>query len=375
MAKTPSTPAGPRLCPTCGTRVGTAATKCLVCGADLTLPVAATATPAGGRRSIFMALRGPYGLVIILLAVGLVLAIGALVMAATTGFPSLLDNSTDTPTATATWPPTFTQLPTETETPVPTFTPLPPIEYVVKPGDLCSGIAATYKVSVQSIIELNNLPPNCLLSVGKALLIPQPTPTPTLLPTITIAGFSSPVPLITHTVLLNETCGGIARGMNIALNDLIAANSLDANCTIRPGDVLVIPYVATPGPTPTATPLPPYIAPYQLSPADGERFIKPEDTTVTLQWASIGELREDEAYLVVVEDVTCDCARTYRQTATETKLILPETFRPTEAGPHLYRWTVTTVRTLTAANGAVTTEPAGATSVERGFIWNGAAAP
>ena len=37
MNKSSASPAAaPRLCPTCGTRVGAAATKCLVCGADLT---------------------------------------------------------------------------------------------------------------------------------------------------------------------------------------------------------------------------------------------------------------------------------------------------------------------------------------------------
>src|SRR3989304_536391 len=37
MTKTPAPPSSaPRLCPTCGTRVGAAATKRLVCGTDLT---------------------------------------------------------------------------------------------------------------------------------------------------------------------------------------------------------------------------------------------------------------------------------------------------------------------------------------------------
>jgi hypothetical protein len=135
---------------------------------------------------------------------------------------------------------------------------------------------------------------------------------------------------------------------------------------------LIIPFAPPAGPTPTASVPPRYPAPKQLLPADGQQFIKPEDQTVTLQWASVGELLLNEFYYVTVEDVTCRCGRVYEQAVTETKLIIPEEYRPAEAAPHLFRWKVTTVRQSNAGTvGQPIYDPAGATSPEAGFIWSG----
>ena len=61
---------------------------------------------------------------------------------------------------------TLTLTPTETlpPTPIPTETPLPPIDYVVRSGDTCGGIAVFFGVSVQSIVILKNLPSSCSIS-------------------------------------------------------------------------------------------------------------------------------------------------------------------------------------------------------------------
>ena len=66
--------------------------------------------------------------------------------------------------------------------------------------------------------------------------------------------------------------------------------------TVFLGQPLVIPLCrkfATPGPTPTATPPPPYAAPNLLLPSNGAPFTIADDT-VTLQWASVGSLQENE---------------------------------------------------------------------------------
>ncbi len=379
MNKSPSSSISSRLCPTCGTRVGAAATKCLVCGADLT-----AAAPSGvGRavgapgRAVKASLRGPGAwlfivLVILLVAVGggmLLFAMGKI------QFPAVLASATPSITPSLTSQPTFTPIPSATETLQPTATPLPPVEYKVKSGDQCGILAATYDVSVQSIVSLNHLDPNCLLTVGKTILIPQPTSTPTPLPTATLpVGLATEPPPFTHTVVSGETCGGIARVFRINLADLIKENGLKDDCPIRPGQVLIIPFAAPVGPTPTASVPPPYPAPKQLLPSDGEQFMKPEDTTVTLQWASVGELQLDEFYLVTVEDVTCRCGRIFKQAVTETKLIIPEEYRPTDAAPHLFRWNVTTVRQTNAGTAAQPLyDPAGATSPDAGFIWGASA--
>ena len=92
---------------------------------------------------------------------------------------------TDEPTQTST--PTMTLTPTNTPTmpAEPTWTPLPPLDYVVKANETCSDIAAQFHVSVQSIILANNLGTDCLLSEGRSIKVPQPTLTPSPVPSAT----------------------------------------------------------------------------------------------------------------------------------------------------------------------------------------------
>src|SRR3972149_8836690 len=109
----------PRLCPTCGTRVGELATKCIVCGADLnaTAPAARTGRPrrsflperptfaipkdraaappapqavsdsktddestAGGRRALSIPLPAVIAIIVVILLMGVALMLGALGM-------------------------------------------------------------------------------------------------------------------------------------------------------------------------------------------------------------------------------------------------------------------------------------------------------
>jgi formylglycine-generating enzyme required for sulfatase activity/serine/threonine protein kinase len=66
--------------------------------------------------------------------------------------------------------------------PIPTPTPPPeptPIVYKVQTGDTCGNIAASFGVSIQSIITLNSLDAECLITDGQNLLVrvpPRPTP-------------------------------------------------------------------------------------------------------------------------------------------------------------------------------------------------------
>jgi LysM repeat protein len=282
---------------------------------------------------------------------------------------------TSAPTNTV--PPTFTPQPTATETQAPTDTPLPPQEYTVAANDTCLKIAADFEVSFQSIITLNALDPNCTLSVGQVLLIPQPTPTPSPQPTATLnANIVTSIPRATYTVNAGDTLQGIAQFYGITVADLMEVNGITDPLSIRPEQVLIIPLErrVTPGPTPTATPPPPWPAPNQLLPADGETFAA-GDGAVTLQWTSVGTLRSDEYYYVEVEDVTCNCAGFRRWPTTETKWIVPDDFRPTDGTAHIYRWTVTTVRLRPGTEAQPVYDPAGTTSPHRVFSWSGNTAP
>jgi len=355
-----------------------------VCGADLTIKAGGRAGPQPKSLAGSAAREGarpPIVLLVLLsllIVVGLVggylLYTGAIKLPASVGGPTAAPTTlaVATPTVTHTQPPTFTPLPSATETTAPTGTPLPPTEYTVVLGDSCAAIAAQFQVSSNSIITLNRLDPNCNLSVGRLLLIPQPTGTPTPLPTATLgAVVATQVPRIQYTVFAGDTLGGIATFYGVTVADLMEVNGITDAASIRAGDVLIIPVerIITPGPSPTPTPFPPWPAPNQLLPADGQAFNA--DSVVTLQWTSVGALRPDEFYYVVIEDVTCNCARFYQQPTTDTKLIVPSTFRQTEAAIHVYRWTVTTVRQKPNTNVQPEFDPAGATSTIHDFVWQG----
>ncbi len=63
-----------------------------------------------------------------------------------------------------------------------------------------------------------------------------------------------------------------------------------------------------------------------------------------------------------------------QELVTDTKFIVPASFRPTEAIPHVMRWWVMPVRSVgTDAAGEPIYVSAGAASARRDFIWSGAA--
>ncbi|HNB54991.1 MAG TPA: LysM peptidoglycan-binding domain-containing protein [Anaerolineales bacterium] len=105
--------------------------------------------------------------------------------------------------------------------PLPTATPVPPdlprgskIEYIVKPGDSLSAIAALFNSTVEDIMKENNITNANALSAGQLLVIPvnmvtptatrPPTSTPitpgpgTLLPTATLTPINA-APSVTST--------------------------------------------------------------------------------------------------------------------------------------------------------------------------------
>lgn len=310
-----------------------------------------------------------------------VLLIGALVVylilssgatGATITQPTAEGTATNTPTIT----PTVTE--TLPPTAIPTETPLPPFDYTVRAGDTCGGIAFAFSVSVQSIVIANNLPTSCIISEGQLLKIPYPTSTPAPPPTDIpneATQTAQACEKVQYTVQENDTLGLIAANYNVPQDAIKFYNGL-ASDNVFIGSTIIIPLCerfATPGPTPTATPPPPYPAANLLLPADGAAFTLANDV-VTLQWASIGTLRDNEAYQVTVEDVTSGQGRRLTEYVTDTKLIVPTTFRPSDNLAHILRWWVTTVRQNGVdEQGQPVYESAGATSEKRVFTWVGVA--
>ena len=313
------------------------------------------------------------GLLVLFLVVGATVVYAGLSAAKRVVNPTAVPTQTETPTASPT--PTDTQLPTLP----PSATAEPPSKFTVQSGDTCGGIAVTFGVSVQSIILLNNLPASCNnLTVGQVLLIPHATATPAPLPTNTAQAADATraaCDKVNYTVQNNDTLSSIAANYAVPQQAIKDWNGL-ASDTVFIGQTLMIPLcarAATPGPTPTPTIPPPYPAPNLLLPSDGAAFTLANDI-VTLQWASVGTLRDNEAYQVIVEDITAGQAQRVVDYVTDTKYIVPTTFRPKDNVAHVMRWWVVPVRqTGSDDQGQPVWDNAGAASDKRDFTWVGAA--
>jgi LysM repeat protein len=245
----------PRLCPLCGTRASDLATRCLVCGTELSLPPGRLYRQRPRRY-----FPNPYALALL----GLFAFLGLGLLGLATGrvpLPAFLMDDTPTITPTFTPLPTITPTFTPSSTPLPTHTPLPPIEYTVVEGDSCLVIAWNYDVSVESIIFQNSLDNQCTISVGRTLLIPRPTPSPTPRPSPTVRGATAgpsptqptPLPVATYKVQAGDTCLGIALMYYTDVETIMRLNNL-TNCSfLREGQVLTVPLAPLPA---TTTPAP-----------------------------------------------------------------------------------------------------------------------
>jgi len=361
-----------KICPTCGTRIKEDADRCLVCGSTLNGTRADAQVVRGGRMpEITLGLPIAIGLVVIFLAIGAGMVYLALQQTggtgATTTTPTLTQTLTGTPTTTP-------EPPTATPSPMPSPT---PFSYVVVANDSCLAIAARFEVSIKSIVLLNNIPASCdTLFEGQELKIPHPTPTVTSFPTATLSGIEgtqAACDKVAYEVGEGDTLSSISLNYNVPEASIKSYNGMVSN-TVYEGLTLIIPLcerAATPGPSPTPTPPPPYPAPNLLLPPDGGVFSL-SDNQVTLQWSSVGLINTNEAYQVSVMDLTEGTGRKLVEFVTDTKFIIPGSFRASEDSPHIYRWSISTVRQVDVdENGNSIWEIAGSESEARVFTWTG----
>ena len=364
-----------KLCPVCGTRLSESATKCIVCGTELenTASTKKNEQIRSKRLPEFtLSLPAALGVLALLITLGAVIVFLVL----NGDSPAVVGDTTPAAEAgTATPSPTITITPTVTSTATqgPTWTPLPPLEYTVKPNDTCAGIAASFGISVQSIILENNLSANCDLYENQPLFIPQPTPTASPQPTATLSDAQKTeiaCETLTYEVQANDTLSSIADTYNVSMTTIREYNGL-LNDTVFEGQPLQIPLCQrepTPGPTPTPTPLPPYPGPNLLLPANGASFISSSDV-ITLQWAAAGELDANESYAVTITDLTSDDDTTIIEYVNDTSFIVPDSLLPTDAKPHVFRWSVYIARQLGGEEDEENWESAGDLSEQRVFSW------
>jgi len=370
-----------RNCPVCGTKLSENARRCLVCGTELSTisepsspKIKKTNDKIDSKRipEIKMNLIALIAIIVVILVL-IALLVYFIVIAGNAPEEGLVGAET-----TATVTPTLTTTPsnTATMTPLPTWTPLPPIEYTVKDNETCLDIALQFNTSVQSIILANNLNTSCLISPGIVLQVPQPTLTPSPVPTATPEAFIADVEMCTQTdtiiVEANMTLSSIAANYNVSMSDIRIYNNLP-NDIVRQGDRLIIPLcdrLPTAGPTLTPTPLPPYPAPNPLLPRSGAAFAA-TDEAVTLQWASVASLFPGEVYRVVVQDLTSAEEKILVDYVSDTKYILPASFRPVDTTPHIFQWSVSVARQINSDPNNPIFEEAGAISAFRVFSWVG----
>lgn len=138
--------------------------------------------------------------------------------------------------------------------------------YVIQPGDSLSRIATRFGVTVDAIVEANNIVNPRVIVAGRELIIPgvaDPNATPTATPTAT---GSRPITTGTaveggflHVVQPRESLSRIAQHYKVPMDDIIAANNLASASLIVAGRELFIPTGAggTAGATrPAPTPRP-----------------------------------------------------------------------------------------------------------------------
>ncbi|HVN55508.1 MAG TPA: LysM peptidoglycan-binding domain-containing protein [Anaerolineaceae bacterium] len=366
------------LCPTCGSRITPGAERCLVCGRILNEPAQSNARSSSARKP-GVRLSLPIFLILLIVFFG---ADAGLAYYAIQGRSSGSAAQAPTRTATVTQTPTITATlePTRTPPPPPTATPLPDIEYKIGDGDTCLSIAIHFHISLASLLEKNNLPQACdNLSVGQKILVPQPTVTPSPEPSATAGATEAAkanCEVADYEVAEGDSLSRISRIYNVSMEDIKVFNNL-LNDNVLQGSHLQIPLCKrkpADGSTPTPTQPPDYAAAALLLPLNGTVF--PAGDEPGLQWSSVGNLRENEAYAVIVIDVTAEAdtgqlKRLY-ETTRETQFSIPATFHSSDGKDHFLTWSIQPVRqTGTNQSGNPIWRPAGPASEIRQLVWAG----
>ena len=363
-----------KLCATCGSKLKEDAKRCLVCGS----PIENLTKKSKNKRPSLSGAKMPevtMSIPLILFLFLIFIAIGAGLVYLTLQATDAIAEPTTTPTSTAT--PTQTMTPTP-QTPTATYTPEPTLEpqtYIVKANEYCGDIAYYFNVSVESIRAENNLDLNCTIYPNMQLNIPYPTPTQipeaTTTPNATELAYAACEREI-HIVQAGDTLSSISLYKGVPAEAITRWNGLTSDIVYE-DMVLIIPlcekeYVIGVGTT-TPTPAPPYLAPELLLPTDGAYFDGGHET-ITLQWASVGELRENEYYQITVIDKTSGSDLILVSIESSNSFKLPIDFRPEDNSMHIFEWFVLTVAQIgNNEDGSPIYIPGSPVSVSRNFGW------
>lgn len=125
---------------------------------------------------------------------------------------------------------------------------VPDVEHRVRRGDTLSQIAAEYRVSLASLMRINNLRANDIIRVGQLIKLPvdaagaaPPVLAAATAPSVTLARADLSTPGGTYVVRRGDSIERIANRLGIRAEDLLAANSLRNKNLIYAGQTLRLP--------------------------------------------------------------------------------------------------------------------------------------
>jgi LysM repeat protein len=106
--------------------------------------------------------------------------------------------------------------------------------HIVAPGDAMSTIASTFGVTVQTLMDFNNISDADVIHVGTIIKIPKTTST------VSAPGTGI---LTTDVVQTGDTLYSISQRFGVSVDAIMAANNLSDRNTVSVGQVLLIPRV------------------------------------------------------------------------------------------------------------------------------------
>lgn len=294
------------------------------------------------------------------------------------------------PTATVT--PTFT--PTSTETPVPTLTPSltpTPIDtptlqperlHNLASGETLIGLAVRYRVSPESIAEVNGFTIESPIQEGQTLVIPWPTPTPPLQAVaVDVNGetvVADPANCERYEIQSGDSISVVSSRYGIDLPLLLAVNRLAEGDILQPGDTVCIPEISygelppTPGPSPTPAPTRFPAGPELLYPIN-DTVVTEDSAVIRLQWTAVKTLAPDEQYMVELVNADNRDALAWRGFTRDNGFVVPYTWRPQEPESFTMQWRVAIVKvTGTRPDGLPLYTYGGRFSDPATFVWLGA---
>jgi LysM repeat protein len=364
-----------RRCPECKARVAEGAKTCLMCGASL--QAGRSFLPQVSLSMVPPApLLGAAAAVVLLVALWFVKPWRALQFGTyhtPTPSPTLTSTPTFTPTATS----TPTLAPTETATPeVTTYIVQSgdtlsliaahfgiPVDAIMAANDLPN---YTIQIGQELVIPVETPSPGANPQVSETPVSgssPQPEP----MTYVVQPGDSLSEIARRFDVTLDDL---------MEANDIVNPDSIREGQTLQiPGRIssTETPGIGGP-PTPTVSSPLIYPDPALLGPPDGFVFREQDaEVPILLNWLSVGLLGEDEWYSVSIRSAAID--GTEGELATEftkaNSYRVPLELRPPEdAESHLIQWQVTVVRLVeTEAEGGPVSEPISHQSEPRTFYW------